>query len=723
MEKMEALKVKIFENERKKQILYVIIGFLLGVAPLAAGVMPFGCALLCAMPKKGRREAFFGVAAASLFDECIPLALFCAFYLYLVLSAKEKNGGVYMYTRVLLSFSISALRSAYIALSGIYGVPDVFRLLAAVIAYPAFTYAFSGFFDKKKELYKKRYDMSLLAFAFAFTVLFSPIEIGGISVSLIPAAAFTLCAARKRGFAYGGVCGIACGLVSGGAATGALGVMGICYGLLVNEVESLALILSYMLAVSGYFYLSGVDGIIPSGIMLIIVYAGFIPFRKRIEIYKNVSSSAEKRAHDRRISRYAAAFSSLSSLFYTVSDTARAEGVTEVNRKIVRAVDSYCSHCEGCELDKSEISNFFTSEIRRNGVAAYSRIPTHISSRCPFACAMARSVNNLPSLREKECEKGLTQMAEEYSAFSTLLVDAAKKQEDKARSDKPLADKVKRSLSEIGVECDGVRVTGVRQREITVFGVNPEKIKTTPREISSSVASSVGTAVSAPEFVLHDGYTLMKLHSVPAFRVEFSKISEAKTGESVCGDTVSVFENDERYFYCLVSDGMGSGRDAALTSRLSAIMMEKLLSVGADKESAIRLLNKALVEKQEEIFATVDLLEIDRVLSTATIIKAGAAPTVLVRRGKSVMIESKTPPAGIMRNVIADKKSFRIEKGDMIVMISDGVLQTGSGVSLLPEEGIPPMPSARALASKILKEARANSETSDDMSVCVLRIY
>lgn len=722
-EKMESLQVKTLVSERKSRFIYTLFGFLLGIAPLAKGVMPFGCALLCAMPKKGRKEAFFGVALASLFDESVLLSLFCAGFIYFVLTAKEKNGGVYMYTRVLLSFAVSALKSVYIALSGISDMPDVFRLLAAVIAYPAFTYAFVGFFDKKKELYKKRYDASLLAFAFAFTVLLAPLEADGVSLAVIPAAAFTLCAARKGGFAYGGACGIACGLVSGGAVTGALGVMGMCYGLLVNEVEILALILSYMLAVSSYFYLSGIDGTLVFGVSLLLVYAGFVPFRKHIEIYKNASSSAEKRANDRRISRYAAAFSSLSSLFFTVSDTTRAEGVTELNRKIVRTVDSYCTRCDGCELDKCEISNFFTSEIRRSGVAAYSRIPSHISSCCPHSYSMARAVNNLPTLREQEGEKGLAQMAEEYSAFSSILVDAAKKQEDKTRADKPLADKIKRALSEIGIECDGVRVTGTRLREITVFGVKPEKIKQTSNEISRSVAGITRCAVSPPEFVLHDGYTLMKLHSVPAFRVEYSKVSEAKNGETVCGDTVSVFENDEKYFYCLVSDGMGSGHDAALTSRLSAIMMEKLLSVGAEKESAIKLLNKALVEKQEEIFATVDLLEIDRIQSTATIIKAGAAPTLLIRDGKSCIIESKTPPAGIMPKVIADKKSFRIEKGDMIVMLSDGILQTGSVCPFLPSEGLPPMPSARALASKILKDARQNSETADDMSVCVLRIH
>lgn len=719
---MELTRTKTAVFDRKSQLIYGLFGFLLGVAPLAAGVMPFGCALLCAMPKKGRREVFFGVAAASLFDSCIPLALFCAVYLFLVLSAREKSGGVYMTVRVLLSFSISALRAAYVALTGVNDMAGVFRLLAAVIAYPAFTFAFAGFFDKKKDLRPKRYDISLLAFALAFTLLPAEFSLGGVSLAIIPGAAFTLCAARTRGFAFGGVCGVLCGLVSGGAATGALGVLGMTYGLLVNEIEPLALVLSFMLGVTGYFYLSGVEGVTAASVMLIMVYAVFIPLRSKLTVYRHSVSSAEKRAHDRRLARYAAAFSSLSSLFYTVSDTTREESITALNERIVKTVDSFCCRCDGCELDKSEISNFFTSEYRRNGVTAYSRIPIHISSRCPNACAMARAVNNLPNLREKEGEKGLKQMADEYSAFSSILIDAAKKQEDNHKTDGPLGEQIRMALSEIGVDCDGVRVNGARLRTITAYGVNPSKISRSPNEIASAVADVVRTCVSEPELVLHDDYTLMRFKTAPAFRVECAKISEAKDGEQVCGDTVSVFENEERYFYCLVSDGMGSGRDAALTSRLSAIMLEKLLAVGAEKESALRLLNKALVEKEEEVFATVDLIEIDRVLSTATLIKAGAAPTVLLRGGKSTLIESRTPPAGIMKKVIADKKTFRIEKGDMIVMLSDGILQTGSDCTLFSENGIPPMPSARALAGKIMREARKNAETADDMSVCVLRI-
>ena len=86
---MENTGLKIRLRERKSGIIYAALGFLLGLAPLASEVMPFGLAFLCAVPKKSRKSCFYGVLAASFFDICAPLALFCAVYLYLVLAAKE----------------------------------------------------------------------------------------------------------------------------------------------------------------------------------------------------------------------------------------------------------------------------------------------------------------------------------------------------------------------------------------------------------------------------------------------------------------------------------------------------------------------------------------------------------------------------------------------------------------------------------------------------------
>lgn len=720
---MELTSARKLQKNLKIQWKTAAFTFLLSVAPLGGSLLPFGVCFLCAVPKKERKNAFVGALLGTLFDRCIPLAAFCVCFVFFVLRAKDKVGAIGAKTKILLSSSVSFLRAAYLAVLTIASAKDVFMIIATLLSYPLFTCLFSGYFDKRKDIRPKRYEASLAAIAFCLTLLFSGIKVFDVSVAVVPASFFTLCAARSKGFAFGGVCGIICGLPCGGAVTGALGVLGMTYGLLVNEIEPLALLLSFMLSTSGFFYLSGTHGLLAFGLTLLVVFAAFVPLRKRISVHKSAAASLEKRAHDRRISRYAAAFSSLSSLFYTVSEKTKEVSITDLNQQIVKCVENHCQHCSGCDLDQSEISNFFTSEVRKSGVAAFSRIPQHISSVCPNACLMARDVNDLPELRRREGEKGLKQMADEYSAFSSILIDAAKKQEDSGRSDKELAEKIKKMLCANKINCDGVNVCGTRLYEITVFGVKPDRITATPFEISRLISSVVGVSLSEPEFVPHDDYILMRLRAIPSLRIEFSKVSEAKNGETVCGDTVSVFENDEKYFYCLVSDGMGSGRDAALTSRLSAIMLEKLLTVGAEKESALKLLNKALVEKQEEVFATVDLLEIDRIRKTATLIKAGAAPTVVIRNGKSVKLEARTPPAGIMKNVIADKKVFKIEKGDLIVMLSDGVLQTGNDFMLLPENGIPPMPSARALASALIREARKSCETADDMSVCVLRIY
>lgn len=720
---MEFTSVQKLQKTQKIQWKTAFFTFLLSVAPLGGRLLPFGVSFLCAVPKRERKVAFLGALLGTLFDKCIPLAVFCVCFAFFVLRAKDKVGTVSAKTKILLALSAGFLRASYLAVLGITSAKDVFLIIASVLSFPIFTCLFSGYFDKRKAIRPKRYDASLAALAFCLTLLFSGVKLFGVSIALLPAAFFTLCAARTKGFAFGGACGIICGLPCGGAVTGALGVLGMTYGLLVNELEPLALLLAFMLGISGFFYLSGVKGLLVFSLMLLLVFSVFVPLRNKLSIHKSLASVSEKRAHDRRISRYAAAFSSLSSLFYTVSEKTKEVSITDLNQGIVKCVENHCEHCSGCKLDKSEISNFFTSEVRKSGVAAFSRIPQHLTSVCPNACLMARDVNNLPELRRREGEKGLKQMADEYSAFSSILIDAAKKQEDSGRSDKELAEKIKKMLCANRINCDGVQILGTRLYEITVFGVKPDKITATPFEISKLIGSVVGVSLSEPEFVPHDDYILMRLHAIPSLRVEFAKVSEAKNGETVCGDTVSVFENDEKYFYCLVSDGMGSGRDAALTSRLSAIMLEKLLSVGAEKENALKLLNKALVEKQEEVFATVDLLEIDRIRKTATLIKAGAAPTVVIRNGKSVKLESRTPPAGIMKNVIADKKVFKIEKGDLIVMLSDGVLQTGNDFVLLPENGVPPMPSARALATTLVREARRSCETADDMSVCVLRIY
>ena len=718
---LTAVKNSVAPQRLKKLILPAAAGFLLTLAPLAESVYPCGHALLCAVPKSMRRQVFFGCVVGGFFAKgSVLLSLFCSAYLFFVMRAADKNGRTTAFTRFLLSLSVSALGGTYVAVGGIDGGLELFSLVFSIAAPPLFTLAFFGFFDRRGEHNERLKDIALLAFSFACVTAFDRVELFGASMGLFAGALLTLYAARTRGFLFGGACGTVTGLALGSASIGALGVLGMCYGALAPEIDLLAMMLAFMMSVTGYFYLAGSESALSSAIVIAIACPLFFAFRRRFPLAR--STAFQKKQFERSTARCAAAFSSLSELFYTVSQENRAVAVESKNELICSAVQGFCSRCAGCELNLSDITNYFTREIKFKGVVTIPDLPLHFVRRCPNISKMAKSVNSLGNERSEKAEQGLKKMADSYSSVSLILAEASKKQEDRLRTDRDAECRVRSALSECGVGCDGVKVTGSRIRNITVYGVQPEKISCTAADISRAVGGAVGTAVSPPDIVPNDGYPLLKLSGKPKIRIEWAKCVSAKDGESVCGDTVSVFENDEKYLYCLISDGMGSGRDASLTSRLSAIMLEKLLTVGAEKESALKLLNRALIEKEDELFATVDLLEIDRIMGTACLLKAGAAPTVLIRKGNKRIFEAKTPPAGIMSSVVAEKRQFNLEKGDVLIMMSDGVMQTGSATLPVPQK-FGQSSGVQSLASEIISEAREQNRACDDMSVCVLRIY
>jgi stage II sporulation protein E len=209
------------------------------------------------------------------------------------------------------------------------------------------------------------------------------------------------------------------------------------------------------------------------------------------------------------------------------------------------------------------------------------------------------------------------------------------------------------------------------------------------------------------------------------FQTFAAKATDVKESEVVNGDIISIFDNDEEYFYTLISDGMGSGRDAALTSRVASVFLEKLLSGGNNKAVALEMLNNFIRCKNMESFATIDLLEIDMLSGQASFIKSGAAPSYIMRNGSLFKIASNSMPVGITREINAEEIKFELQEGDIIVMISDGVAQSFEDSIWLAnmltfdwEEG----EGLQSMSEKILSGAKLNNKRSDDMTVGLIKI-
>lgn len=138
------------------------------------------------------------------------------------------------------------------------------------------------------------------------------------------------------------------------------------------------------------------------------------------------------------------------------------------------------------------------------------------------------------------------------------------------------------------------------------------------------------------------------------------------------------------------------------------------------------MINSALALKaDQESFSTVDILEIDMVTGESEFLKIGSAQSFIKRKKEIGVISSKSLPVGILENIEAEPVRCKLETGDIIVMVSDGVSEAGSGVlksdwikKLLLLEKRKPW----EVADLIIEGAKARSKFSDDMTCCVIKI-
>lgn len=201
--------------------------------------------------------------------------------------------------------------------------------------------------------------------------------------------------------------------------------------------------------------------------------------------------------------------------------------------------------------------------------------------------------------------------------------------------------------------------------------------------------------------------------------------TEPKAGYSVSGDSVIYFERENKFFVILC-DGMGSGDDAMHQSRLTARLFEKFLKAGFDKGTCLRMINSALALKaDQESFSTVDILEIDTVTGNCEFLKIGSSQSFIKKKKEIGIISSKSLPVGILENIDAEPVRCNVEVGDVIVMVTDGVSEAGSGVlkgdwikKLLLLEKRKPW----EVADLIIEGAKARARFSDDMTCCVIKI-
>ena len=207
-------------------------------------------------------------------------------------------------------------------------------------------------------------------------------------------------------------------------------------------------------------------------------------------------------------------------------------------------------------------------------------------------------------------------------------------------------------------------------------------------------------------------------------------IAKAKKHNSaISGDSSTIIKLKDGKILVAISDGMGSGEIAARNSKKVVLNLEKLLNTGFEEDRAIKLINSyMLVGKNPDNFATIDAMIFDPLVGLTEFIKIGACPTFIHSRDRQFStVESNSLPAGILGDIEVEAKTKLLKYGDLIVMVSDGILDA------MQENGIETMQkllgtvkniTPQRLADIILQETVDSNFgiAKDDMTVIVARV-
>lgn len=206
--------------------------------------------------------------------------------------------------------------------------------------------------------------------------------------------------------------------------------------------------------------------------------------------------------------------------------------------------------------------------------------------------------------------------------------------------------------------------------------------------------------------------------------------SQKKNGSAVNGDNVSFFAMDDGCYHICLSDGMGSGARAKQESEMVVDLLQKFIEAGFCKETAIKLMNSAMVlQGENNIFSTLDYGVIDMYTGDLELIKIGGAAT-FIKRGQEVeCIDEGTLPTGADVHMEVDSIKRKLQSGDFLVMVTDGVIEylhvRNPKETLSDIISMQKTDNAGSLAEAILEQVlfRTGGYAVDDMTVLVTGIW
>lgn len=372
--------------------------------------------------------------------------------------------------------------------------------------------------------------------------------------------------------------------------------------------------------------------------------------------------------------------------------------------------------------------NNATPAMLERGILAEDDLPEHFQKTCINLTGFVGAVNNeLKSLLyrrqyKKRLKENQSAAFNQYSDISAILSGISEELGAGTSFEPELENKLRRYLRSMSIQAETAVFRDRSGRlHAEIFGANFNALKKFPDYLEKLSAVFNVRLCAIDSATEPDRIYLLEAEPLSA-AVGFA--CKKKYEKEQSGDKGAYFKTDEGILYVILSDGMGSGNQAAKYSSDAVRILERFLRSGVAPETAVRMLNDLMLLKNEDDTgcATVDLICLNLFTGSARMFKYGAAPSYL-KHGKSVRrVKGRSLAAGLglPPHDAPDQLKMELKPGTAAVIVSDGVA-AGADDAWLCEtissfEGDEP----KKLAGAIVDAAVAKNGAEDDMTVITI---
>lgn len=738
---------------------YFLTGFLMSAARIAGTAAPFGAAVVA--------QAGAGLnGVASLAGAClgylavgglawgIRYAAACVliFTVGFIFIDSRVRGRVWF-----MPACAAAIMAATGLLGGLSSGAEPAKLIVPALAEAVLSAGAVCFFrealstaERTTEAAVKRHDAAVIVFAACALMALSRLNIMGvISVGRVLSLLLVMTCALKGGSLAGAGAGTAFGLAMD-AASGLAPVYTMVYAFaglisgMFSRFGRLSYVVSFILAdalavLCAWSWTERLDAlfeVFAASVGFMLLPPGLLARVGALiqPLSAGMGESGLRKYASRRVEGIARAFDDVSAVARRNSEFVNDNDIARV---FDRAADAACMRCK--RRDECWVKNYMetldalnqaTAAMTERGLLEAEDIPEWFRDKCTGLAAFVAAVN--AELRASAGRRQFRARMEEsrsaawsqYEDFAEILIDVARELGSLNGAD-PLAERrLMRYLRSQDIEADAAVFRDSTGRLRAVVESGKLSALTSDPAYLDKLSAVLGVRLCRPNSSAEGRLTLLEAEPLA---VSVGIAAMKKKGENVSGDRGTYFKTDAGVLCVILSDGMGTGEDAAAESVEAVEILERFLRSGVEPATAMKILNSVMLLRNgdEWGFATVDLMCVDLFTGETSFYKYGAAPSY-VRTGKSVRrVTGESLAAGLMsgEGAAPDVVRMRLKPGSVAVIASDGVI-TGDDDAWLREQlrDEPGDKDMKSLAREVLRKAADEYGAGDDMTVLAVRV-